>query len=81
MKVVGYRRVDFVGNDGKQIAGYSVFCAENIKPDFGAGCAVDKIFLSDRRLAQMGYMPCIDDELQVSYNKYGKLDSVVLLNG
>lgn len=81
MKVLGFRRVDFAGKDGKQITGYSVFCSELIKPEFGAGVSVEKVFLSDRRLGQMGYMPCIGDDLQVNYNRYGKLSSVVLLDG
>lgn len=80
MTVVGYRRVDFSGQDGKQITGYSVFCAYPITSEGGAGNGCDKIFLSDRKLAQQGYMPKIGDEVKVSYNRYGKVDWVELVN-
>lgn len=80
MKVIGFRRVDFAGTDGKQITGYSVFCAFPIRSDSGAGMGVDKIFLSDRKLAECQYMPSLDDEVNVSYNRFGKVDSVALVN-
>lgn len=79
MKVIGFRRVDFAGTDGKQVTGYTVFCAFPIRSDSGVGTGVDKIFLSDRKLAECQYMPALDDEINVSYNRYGKVDYIALV--
>lgn len=75
MKVIGIRHVDFTAADGKQVSGYTVFCSYPIARN-GQGFGVEKIFLSDNKLANIGYFPELDDEINVSYNRWGKVESV-----
>lgn len=76
MKVIGIRKVDFNAQDtGNRITGYSLYCAYDITKN-GSGVGVDKIFLSDKKLADCGYFPEIGDEINVTYNRYGKVDSI-----
>lgn len=75
MKVIGIRKVEFDAQDGKHISGVSLFCSYPITKN-GEGVGVDKIFLSDNKLGQCGYYPELGDEINVQYNRYGKVDSV-----
>lgn len=78
MKVVGIRKVDFTAQDGNRISGVSLFCSYPITKN-GEGFAVDKIFLSDKKMADCGYFPEVGDEIGVNYNRFGKVDSIVPL--
>lgn len=79
MKVIGMRRVDFSAQDGNRITGYSLYCTFPIgKGGTGEGC--DKIFLSDNKIAQSNYLPQVGDEINVSYNRFGKVDAVIPLH-
>ena len=75
MKVIGIRNVSFDAQDGKHISGVSLFCSYPITKN-GFGVGVDKIFLSDAKLGYCGYMPELGDEINVTYNRFGKVDSV-----
>lgn len=76
MTIIGKRKVEFDAQDGKHISGYSLFCSYPITKN-GEGFGVEKIFLSDNKLAQCGYFPEIGDEINVQYNRYGKVETLV----
>lgn len=75
MKVIGRRKVSFKAQDGSQIEGLSLFCAYPITKD-GDGVGVEKIFLSANKLSQLDFMPELDDEINVQYNRFGKVDTI-----
>lgn len=75
MKIIGKRTVSFDAQDGKHISGVSLFCSYPITKN-GEGVGVEKIFLSDSKLAYCGYFPELGDEINVQYNRYGKVESV-----
>ena len=76
MKLVGYRKASFTAQDtGEVISGcnlYFTYTNPNVQ-----GLGVERVFASDRKLA--GYVPVIGDEVQVFYNKYGRLESLSVL--
>lgn len=78
MKVIGIREVNFTTPDGKQISGYSLFCSYPISGN-GQGVAVDRVFLSDKKIAACCYLPELDDEINVHYNRWGKVETVAPL--
>lgn len=78
MKVVGIRKVDFTAKDGNRISGVSLFGSYPITKN-GEGYSVDKIFLSDKKMADCGYFPEVGDEIIVNYNRFGKVDSIAPL--
>lgn len=76
MKVIGIREVNFTAADGNKISGYSLFCSYPITRN-GQGVAVDKLFLSDKKVAACGYFPELGDEINVQYNRWGKVEAVL----
>lgn len=73
--VVGYRKVDFTGKDGQQVKGTSLFCSTNITEN-GSGIATEKFWLTPKLLDDTGYTPAVGDEIDISFNKYGKVDFI-----
>ena len=74
MQVIGYRRADFRTDDGQQIEGWTIYLTEQRQGV--EGLATERTFLSTRKSA---YQPQLGDELQVYYNKYGKVEHVELI--
>ncbi len=73
MELVGYRRSSFPAKDtGEVISGYNLFLtgvADNV-----VGVAVERVFLSDRKLGD--YKPQLGDTIELVYNRYGKVGSI-----
>lgn len=82
MKIIGYRRNDFNTRDGKSVTGYNVYIATDIDPRRGAGVSVERQYLSDAKLAKekIDLASLLDREIRVYYNRYGRLDSIVLVD-
>ena len=43
----------------------------------GAGQACDRIYITDAKLAKCGYTPHVGDEVNVTYNKFGKVAAIL----
>ena len=71
--VAGVRRVDFVGKDGKAVKGRTFYLSKAIAANQGEGVEFDKAFFSDERLAAMSYQPAIGDQVEVLYNRFGRI--------
>lgn len=80
MKVVGVERSDFSTADGKAITGCNVYIARDIAANKGKGQAVERIYLSDAKVEKMGIdlMATVGKEIQPYYNRFGKVDQLVL---
>lgn len=72
MKVIGYKEMDFSAQDGTHIKGYKVFCT--FDDDKAVGSACESFFVSEKKAA--GWVPEIGEEIEIVYNKYGKIDRV-----
>lgn len=73
--IIGFRKVDFKDDHtGKSITGYSLFVS---RPGGSSmvGDEAQKIFISDQKIS---YVPQLGDEIQLVYNKYGKVSDVIL---
>lgn len=76
MTIIGLRRRRFTPQDGGQeISGMILHMTE--ERDNVEGYAVEQVFVSDRRLA--GYVPQLGDEVRLNYNRFGRVDSVDLI--
>lgn len=77
MTLVGYRRRSFKAPDtGDTVSGYYLFFT---RPDPNVqGLAAECVFVSDRKIGD--YKPVVGDELQVFYNRFGKVDSLSVLS-
>lgn len=77
MKVIGFRKSTFKGNDGSDVSGVNLFLTEPM--DKGEGLSCDRVYVLDRKLAFCGYTPKLGDEVKISYNRFGKCDGVFLI--
>lgn len=73
MKVIGFRKSEFTAQDtGELIKGYNLYLAG--PQDHVEGVACERVFLSEKKMD--GYTPSLEDEVRVSYNRYGKVQSI-----
>lgn len=80
MEVIGIKRCDFRANDGNQISGYQIFAIKPIEKN-GDGYEAEKLFLSDQKVLGGSVVPAVGKEIEVTYNKYGKVDKIVEVGG
>ena len=74
MKIIGYADSMFTAADGTVVEGMNIYCTESRKNVIGSAC--ERIYISAAKLNDAGYIPSIDDEIEVLYNKYGKVASI-----
>ena len=75
--IVGYRDVNFTSQQGNEITGMTIYYTET--DVYGvSGQACDKFFMSSKRLKDIGWKPAVGDNVELNYNKYGKVAGVVL---
>lgn len=74
MTIVGYRDMSFKGNDGSDVTGRQFFFT--MKDPQVQGEMAGKFFLSAAALSHIGYIPGVGDEVEVYYNRYGKVSQI-----
>ena len=77
-KLLGLKNGDFTSKDGKQIEGFNLFVAVEIKNTLGMGCEVERIYLSKAKIEKfdIDLEDLLGKEIIVVYNKYGKIDEI-----
>ena len=76
MKVIGFRKSSFKGDDGQVVSGVNLFLTE--KCEKGEGLSCDRIYVMDRILAASGYTPKLGDEVIIEWNRWGKCSGIRL---
>lgn len=78
MEVIGIKDVNFEAKDGSTVQGVKLFVTDD-SVEVNAGVACDSLFLSDslleRNELRAGDIQ-LGDHLNISYNKYGRIQSV-----
>lgn len=78
MKVIGYQRkvYDFDKN-GQHVhtEGLQLYLSYELRNGVGVGC--ESVYINDSKLA--GYVPSIGDEVEVTYNRFGKVQGIKLI--
>lgn len=77
MKVIGFRKSSFKGDDGASVSGVNLYLTEPC--DKGEGLACERVYIMDERLAECGYTPHLNDKVRLEYNRYGKCCGVHLM--
>ena len=82
MKIIGYSRNDFQAKNGQEITGYSVYIATDIDPRRGEGLSVEKVYLSDAKIARehIQLSELLNRNVRVYYNRYGRVDSIMTVD-
>lgn len=70
MKIVGIRPSEFKGDDGSTISGKNFYLTYPL--DKGEGLGTDRVYLTDAKLRDMGFVPSVGDEVRVNFNRFGK---------
>ena len=80
MKLIGFRKADFVRKKEENVTGYNVYIATEIDPRRGGGVSVERDYLSDAKLSREGLKldELLGHDIKVYYNRYGKIDSIVV---
>lgn len=73
-KVIGYSKKHFEFDDGRSCDGFYLYLSEERRDTVGV--ATERVFVSNTKMD--GYTPSVGDEIKVLYNRYGKVDSVML---
>ena len=74
--VVGYQGVKFTAPDGKEISGIRLHLLAEGDPSRGVyGQICDTQFISNR----IDYAPMVGDRIQISFNRYGKVQSIQVI--
>lgn len=77
MKVIGFRKSQFTGGDGDLVKGMNIFVT--YPSDKGEGEECERLYLTEKRLAENGYKLAIGDEVKPEYNRFGKIVGLELL--
>ena len=77
MKLIGYMRNNFTPEDGKTVTGFNLYLSYPLTGEEAGGFAVDRIYMTDAKLAQSNYKPKVGDEVIINYNRYGKVASII----
>lgn len=78
MKIIGFSESSFTDKDtGALIEGMNIFVTFENKSTTGLAC--DRFFVSQKRLVDCGYFPSLDDDIELVYNRYGKISGIRLI--
>lgn len=77
MKLEGYKRSNFTAKEsGSLVTGYNLYLSYPVTGEDACGIAFERIYMSDSKLAKCGYKPHVGDEVNVTYNRFGKVDFI-----
>lgn len=80
MKIIGVKNTSFTGSDGTQVEGMTFYATEAIDAKWGRGEQAERFFLSKAKLAALGFTPAVGQEVEMFYNRYGKISTVKLVD-
>ncbi len=79
-KIIGIEEIRFMGKDGKEVVGKRIHLTDPIDAGRGIGDAGDKIFLSAAKLADLDYKPAVGQEVELLYDRNGKVKAVTVVD-
>jgi len=74
MKIIGIRPSNFKGDNGDDVSGKNIYLTFPLEK--GEGQGAERVFLTDAKLNKWTYQPKVGDEVNVSYNRYGRCDGM-----
>ena len=80
MKIIGIVNVSFSTKDGNTITGKTFHVTSPVPAGQGSGEVTDHFFLSAAKLETLDFTPELSQQIQVLYNRYGKVASLVLVD-
>lgn len=79
MIVIGWQKNEFTPKgETEPVRGFNIFVTEersNVE-----GEAADRLYISEKRARKCGFNPRLGDEIVVSYNRWGKVQSIEVVS-
>lgn len=72
-KVIGYQKVNYTNKAGNLVKGTRLYVVEDTPREGLTGYATESLWLRET----IDYVPRLDENVRVYYNKFGGVDSVV----
>lgn len=79
MFIQGFKRADFTSKEGTPITGYNLYLSYPLTGEDADGSACERYYMTDAKLAKSGYTPHVGDEVNVSFNRFGKPDIITVI--
>lgn len=80
MEIIGKRPSGFTTKDGTNIEGVTMYLAEVMHSPGAEGKSAERVFLSKQKLASLDFIPAVGMEVDVFYNRFGKVATIRLLD-
>lgn len=78
MKVIGFKRSNFKSKSSDtMVTGYNIYLTYPVSGEDAAGVACERVYMSDDKLAKCDYVPQVGDEVNVTYNRFGKPEFIL----
>ena len=72
--IIGIRPSSFKGDNGETVSGMNIYYTYPL--DKGTGLGAERVFMTDAKLADCGYQPLPGDEVQLEYNRFGRVAKI-----
>jgi hypothetical protein len=70
-----------VGKDGSPVTGKKFFISSPIEQGQGSGVSVESFFMSTQKLDHIEFVPKVGDNVEILYNRYGKVATMRKVTG
>ena len=72
--IIGIRPSSFKGDNGETVTGMNIYYTYPLEK--GTGLGAERVFMTDAKLAGCGYQPLPGDEVQLEYNRFGRVAKI-----
>lgn len=80
-KIIGIAQSKFKPDDSETfITGENIYVTDKLDPKRGEGESAERFFLTSTKLATLDFTPAVGQEVEVLYNRYGKVSTMRLLS-
>lgn len=73
--VIGFKNVDFVSKQGRQVTGTRLYLTYQEQYTFGEACL--DVFIRNT----VDYVPAVGDRVTLLYNRYGRVENIQVIAG
>jgi hypothetical protein len=77
MKVIGIKVSNFKTADGTTVEGFNIYMTYPLSGEGVAGEGCERIYITKSKIEKCDYMPQVGDDVEVSYNRFGKVSMLL----
>ena len=76
--IIGIRPSSFKGDNGETVRGLNIYYTYPLEK--GDGDGAERVFMTENKLEDCGYDPQVGDDVQIDYNRFGKVAKIYLVD-